>query len=136
MESFESSDDFLGVPLRVFVELPHPATRAVRIAISVAFLTANTLARVVTNATLRILRRSSGSANTDQTASRGVVPLGFYVVCPAVTAPKVTRLSSRPNVAVTINVGDKSGKRRRSWYVGSHAWPSLRALLARTSLAS
>ena len=41
-----------------------------------------------------------------------VIPIGFYwngkqiVVCTAATAPKVQALSSRPNVAVTIDVGD------------------------------
>jgi Pyridoxamine 5'-phosphate oxidase len=41
-----------------------------------------------------------------------VVPIGFYfngnqiVVCTAATAPKVKALSSRPNVAITIDVGD------------------------------
>jgi hypothetical protein len=41
-----------------------------------------------------------------------VIPIGFYwngseiVICTAATAPKVKALSSRPNVAVTIDVGD------------------------------
>ena len=41
-----------------------------------------------------------------------VIPIGFHwdgsriVVCTAATAPKVKALSSRPNVAVTIDVGD------------------------------
>ena len=41
-----------------------------------------------------------------------VVPIGFFwngsqiVVCTAATAPKVKALSSRPNVALTIDVGD------------------------------
>ncbi len=41
-----------------------------------------------------------------------VVPIGFYwngrqiVVCTATTAPKVKALSSRPNVAMTIDLGD------------------------------
>jgi hypothetical protein len=41
-----------------------------------------------------------------------VIPIGFHwngneiVVCTAATAPKVTALSSRPNVAMTIDVGD------------------------------
>jgi pyridoxamine 5'-phosphate oxidase-like protein len=41
-----------------------------------------------------------------------VIPIGFYwngsgiVVCTAATAPKVEALSSRPNVAITIDVGD------------------------------
>lgn len=41
-----------------------------------------------------------------------VIPIGFLwagdqiVVCTAATAPKVKALSSRPNVAVTIDVGD------------------------------
>jgi Pyridoxamine 5'-phosphate oxidase len=41
-----------------------------------------------------------------------VIPIGFYwdghqiVVCTAATAPKVKALSSRPNVALTIDVGD------------------------------
>lgn len=41
-----------------------------------------------------------------------VIPIGFHwngnevVVCTAATAPKVTALSSRPNVAITIDVGD------------------------------
>jgi nitroimidazol reductase NimA-like FMN-containing flavoprotein (pyridoxamine 5'-phosphate oxidase superfamily) len=41
-----------------------------------------------------------------------VVPIGFYwnghqiVICTAVTAPKVKALSARPNVALTIDVGD------------------------------
>ena len=40
------------------------------------------------------------------------IPIGFYwngnqiVVCTASTAPKVKALSSRPNVAMTIDVGD------------------------------
>jgi hypothetical protein len=40
------------------------------------------------------------------------VPIGFHwngneiVVCTAATAPKVKALSSRPNVAITIDVGD------------------------------
>ena len=40
------------------------------------------------------------------------IPIGFcwngnqIVVCTAATAPKVTALSSRPNVALTIDVGD------------------------------
>jgi hypothetical protein len=55
-----------------------------------------------------------------------VIPIGFYwngnqiVVCTAATAPKVKALSSRPNVAMTIDVGDtptawarKRGHRRR-----------------------
>jgi nitroimidazol reductase NimA-like FMN-containing flavoprotein (pyridoxamine 5'-phosphate oxidase superfamily) len=43
-----------------------------------------------------------------------VIPIGFYwdgdriVVCTAVTAPKVKALSARPNVAMTIDVGDTS----------------------------
>src|SRR5919201_6744200 len=41
-----------------------------------------------------------------------VIPIGFYwngnqiVICTAATAPKVKALSSRPNVAMTIDVGD------------------------------
>jgi nitroimidazol reductase NimA-like FMN-containing flavoprotein (pyridoxamine 5'-phosphate oxidase superfamily) len=41
-----------------------------------------------------------------------VIPIGFYwngnqiVVCTATTAPKAKALSSRPNVAITIDVGD------------------------------
>ena len=41
-----------------------------------------------------------------------VIPIGFYwngnqiVICTAATAPKVKALSSRPNVAVTIDAGD------------------------------
>jgi hypothetical protein len=41
-----------------------------------------------------------------------VIPIGFHwngkeiVVCTAATAPKVKALSSRPNVAITIDVGD------------------------------
>ena len=41
-----------------------------------------------------------------------VIPIGFYwngkqiVVCTAATAPKVKALSSRPHVAMTIDVGD------------------------------
>jgi hypothetical protein len=41
-----------------------------------------------------------------------VIPAGFYwngngiVVCTAATAPKVKALSSRPDVAITIDVGD------------------------------
>ena len=41
-----------------------------------------------------------------------VIPIGFYwngnqiVVCTAATAPKVKALSSRPDVAMTIDVGD------------------------------
>src|SRR3954468_23497864 len=41
-----------------------------------------------------------------------VIPIGFYwsgnqiVVCTAATAPKVKALSSRPSVAMTIDVGD------------------------------
>jgi pyridoxamine 5'-phosphate oxidase-like protein len=41
-----------------------------------------------------------------------VIPIGFYwngsriVVCTAATAPKVKALASRPDVAVTIDVGD------------------------------
>src|SRR6201997_3698272 len=41
-----------------------------------------------------------------------VIPIGFYwngsqiVVCTAATAPKVRALSSRPNVATTIDLGD------------------------------
>jgi hypothetical protein len=41
-----------------------------------------------------------------------VVPIGFYwngtqvVICTAATAPKVKALSSRPEVAITIDVGD------------------------------
>jgi hypothetical protein len=41
-----------------------------------------------------------------------VIPIGFHwngnqiVVCTAATAPKVKALSSRPNVAMTIDVGD------------------------------
>ncbi len=41
-----------------------------------------------------------------------VVPTGFYwnegqiVICTATTAPKVNALSSRPNVAITIDVSD------------------------------
>ena len=41
-----------------------------------------------------------------------VIPIGFYwngnqiVVCTAATAPKVKALSSRQNVAITIDVGD------------------------------
>ena len=38
-------DDFSGVPLPVFVELPHPAKRAATAMMSATFLTANTLAR-------------------------------------------------------------------------------------------
>ena len=45
-----------------------------------------------------------------------VIPSGFYwngnqiVICTAVTAPKVKALSSRPNVAMTIDVGDTSAE--------------------------
>ena len=41
-----------------------------------------------------------------------VIPIGFYwngqqiVICTAATAPKVKALSSRPHVAMTIDVGD------------------------------
>jgi hypothetical protein len=41
-----------------------------------------------------------------------VIPIGFYwngsqiIVCTAATAPKVKALSSRPEVALTIDVGD------------------------------
>jgi len=41
-----------------------------------------------------------------------VIPIGFHwngneiVVCTAATAPKVKALSTRPNVAITIDVGD------------------------------
>jgi hypothetical protein len=41
-----------------------------------------------------------------------VIPIGFHwtgseiVICTATTAPKVKALSSRPNVALTIDVGD------------------------------
>ena len=41
-----------------------------------------------------------------------VIPIGFYwnrnqiVICTAATAPKVKSLSSRPHVAMTIDVGD------------------------------
>ena len=41
-----------------------------------------------------------------------MIPIGFYwdgnqiVVCTAVTAPKVKALSSRPDVAMTIDAGD------------------------------
>jgi Pyridoxamine 5'-phosphate oxidase len=41
-----------------------------------------------------------------------VIPIGFYwngnqiVVCTAATAPKVKALSARPNIAMTIDVGD------------------------------
>jgi hypothetical protein len=41
-----------------------------------------------------------------------VIPIGFHwngneiVVCTAATAPKVKAVSSRPNVAITIDVGD------------------------------
>jgi hypothetical protein len=41
-----------------------------------------------------------------------VIPIGFLwngnqiVICTAVTAPKAKALSSRPNVAITIDVGD------------------------------
>jgi hypothetical protein len=41
-----------------------------------------------------------------------VIPIGFYwngnqiVVCTAATAPRVKALSSRPNVAMTVDVGD------------------------------
>jgi nitroimidazol reductase NimA-like FMN-containing flavoprotein (pyridoxamine 5'-phosphate oxidase superfamily) len=41
-----------------------------------------------------------------------VIPIGFHwngneiVVCTAATAPKVKALSARPNVAITIDVGD------------------------------
>jgi hypothetical protein len=51
-------------------------------------------------------------AYTGSDGSPRVVPIGFYwngneiVVCTATTAPKVKALSSRPDVAVTIDVGD------------------------------
>ena len=44
-----------------------------------------------------------------------VIPIGFYwngsqiVVCTAATAPKVKALSSRPNVAMTIDLGGTPG---------------------------
>ena len=44
-----------------------------------------------------------------------VIPIGFYwngeriVVCTAPTSPKVRALSSRPNVALTIDGGDEPG---------------------------
>ncbi|MCC6831741.1 MAG: pyridoxamine 5'-phosphate oxidase family protein [Thermoleophilia bacterium] len=47
-----------------------------------------------------------------------VVPMGFFwdgsriVVCTAVTAPKVGAMSSRPDVAVTIDVGDTPAEAR------------------------
>jgi hypothetical protein len=47
-----------------------------------------------------------------------VIPIGFYwngnqiVICTAATAPKVKALSSRPNVAITIDVGDTPAEAR------------------------
>jgi hypothetical protein len=47
-----------------------------------------------------------------------VIPIGFHwngteiVVCTAATAPKVKALSSRPNVAMTIDAGDTPAEAR------------------------
>ena len=55
-----------------------------------------------------------------------VIPIGFFwngnqiVVCTAVTAPKVNALSSRPNVAITIDVGDTPTE-ARALLVRGHA---------------
>ena len=68
-----------------------------------------------------------------------VIPIGFYwngnqiVVCTAATAPKVKALSSRPNVAITIDVGDTPTEAKRSWCVGSQAWTSSTAFPTSTS---
>ena len=60
---------------------------------------------------LSVLRPDGGRLNGSDGFPR-VIPIGFYwngnqiVVCTAATAPKVKALSSRPNVAMTIDVGD------------------------------
>ena len=68
-----------------------------------------------------------------------VIPIGFYwngsqiVVCTAATAPKVKALSSRPNVALTIDVGDTPTEAKAPWCAGSPAWTSSTAFPTSTS---
>jgi hypothetical protein len=67
------------------------------------------------------------------------IPIGFYwngnqiVVCTAATAPKVKALSSRPNVAMTIDVGDTPTEAKALLCVGSQAWTSSTAFPTSTS---
>jgi Pyridoxamine 5'-phosphate oxidase len=76
-------------PQEITEELEHPGARNL--------LASATLLRLAYN----------GSDGTPR-----VIPIGFYwngeeiVVCTVATAPKVKALSSRPNVAMTIDVGD------------------------------
>jgi pyridoxamine 5'-phosphate oxidase-like protein len=76
-------------PQETTEELEHPGARNL--------LTSATLLRLAYNGSDGVPR---------------VIPIGFYwngnriVVCTAATAPKVKALSSRPNVAITIDVGD------------------------------
>jgi len=68
-----------------------------------------------------------------------VIPIGFYwkgsqiVVCTAATAPKVKALSSRPNVAMTIDLGDTPTEAKALLVRGSRAWPSSTAFPTSTS---
>ena len=76
-------------PQEIAEELAHPGAREL--------LDAATLLRLAYNGSDSLPR---------------VVPIGFHwngdqiIICTAVTAPKVKALSSRPNVAMTIDVGD------------------------------
>ncbi len=76
-------------PQEITEELEHPGARNL--------LTSATLLRLAYN----------GSDGFPR-----VIPIGFHwngnqiVVCTATTAPKAKALSSRPNVAITIDVGD------------------------------
>jgi hypothetical protein len=76
-------------PRKITEELEHPGARSL--------LASATLLRLAYN----------GSDGFPR-----VIPIGFYwngnqiVVCTAATAPKVKALSARPNVAITIDVGD------------------------------
>jgi hypothetical protein len=76
-------------PQEITKELEHPGAR-----------------NLLTTATLLRL------AYTGADGSPRVIPIGFHwngnqiVVCTAATAPKVKALSSRPDVAITIDAGD------------------------------
>jgi uncharacterized pyridoxamine 5'-phosphate oxidase family protein len=72
------------------------------------------LARELSHSGAQELLRSGSMARLAYNGSDGlprVIPIGFYwngeriVVCTAPTSPKVRALSSRPNVALTIDTG-------------------------------
>jgi len=84
-------------PHEITEALEHPGARNLLVSATLVRLASATLLRLAYN----------GSDGFPR-----VIPIGFYwnrsqiVICTAATAPKVKALSSRPNVAMTIDVGD------------------------------